>query len=80
MDALVAIYWLNVGVKLAVSAFGFLLQTSADRYPEGMRHEDPTTSFVRDLRFNFHPQYKQKKTNLWNRLKPKLQAEDPVIR
>ena len=55
-------------------------QHSEDRYPEGSLHRQPVDSErVLRARFAFHPEYRQKKTNLWKRLKPKLLAEDPKI-
>ncbi|KAG2454405.1 hypothetical protein HYH02_001427 [Chlamydomonas schloesseri] len=52
----------------------------ADRYREGLRPSDPVQDdSVNRLRFSFHTQYKQKKANLWQRLRPQLLAEDPVL-
>ncbi|KAG2431851.1 hypothetical protein HXX76_009344 [Chlamydomonas incerta] len=52
----------------------------SDRYREGLRPSDPVKDdSVNRLRFNFHTQYKQKKANQWQRLRPQLLAEDPVL-
>lgn len=54
---------------------------AADRYREGLRHDDDPLDgdAVNRLRFSFHSKYKQKKTSLWKRLRPQLVSEDPVL-
>jgi len=50
-----------------------------DRYPEGVVHGQPVDDRVTRYLFAFHPHFKQKKTSLWKRIKPKLIAEDPSL-
>ncbi|GAX75854.1 hypothetical protein CEUSTIGMA_g3297.t1 [Chlamydomonas eustigma] len=50
-----------------------------DRYPEGIVHGQAVDDRVTRFLFAFHPQFKQKKTSLWKRIKPKLIAEDPTL-
>ena len=45
----------------------------------GLDLVEPTGVFLSCVRFAFHPEYRQKKTSLWKRLKPKLVAEDPQL-
>ncbi len=56
-------------------------QTSADRYPVGKAHGDPSgaSDAVRRRRFAFHRKYRLKKTQQWKRLLPQLQEQDPRL-
>ncbi|EFJ42375.1 mitochondrial ribosomal protein S15 [Volvox carteri f. nagariensis] len=49
------------------------------RYREGLTVNDPVDDQINRLRFNFHTKYRQGKTSMWYRLRPKLIAEDPVL-
>ncbi|GIL48659.1 hypothetical protein Vafri_5127 [Volvox africanus] len=51
----------------------------ANRYREGTRSSDPVDDQINRLRFNFHTKYRQGKTSMWYRLRPKLVAEDPAL-
>ncbi|GIL69516.1 hypothetical protein Vretimale_13615 [Volvox reticuliferus] len=51
----------------------------ANRYREGTRSCDPVDDQINRLRFNFHTKYRQGKTSMWYRLRPKLVAEDPAL-
>ena len=50
-----------------------------DRYLVGTVHDQKVDDRVQRLRFSFHPQYHQNKTQHWSRLKPKLIDEDPTL-
>ncbi|KAG2487697.1 hypothetical protein HYH03_013696 [Edaphochlamys debaryana] len=64
----------KLGLKDIYTPTGF-----SDRYREGLRPSDPVDDAVNRWRFNFHTKYKQRKTSLWGRLRPKLIAEDPSL-
>ncbi|GLI62669.1 hypothetical protein VaNZ11_005344 [Volvox africanus] len=51
----------------------------ANRYREGTRSSDPVDEQINRLRFNFHTKYRQGKTSMWYRLRPKLVTEDPAL-